>query len=236
MSIYWDSITTAINLIITLDKDLYSIIYLSLKVTFTSLLISIILGIPLGTLLAIQKFSGRPIIISIINSLMSVSPVVVGLLVYINFSRSGPFGWLGLLYTPTAMIIAQTILIFPIITGLSCQIIENVHENYKDLFNSLVTSKVQAIIAYILDTRLSLLTVVLAGMSRGISEVGAVIIVGGNIDYLTRVMTTTIALESSKGELSLALALGIILFFLVMIINFLATWHKQFSIGKTNVT
>ena len=124
-------------------------------------------------------------------------------------------------------------LIFPIISGLTYQIIEDIHENYRDLFRSLVTPKSYALLAYIVDARFSILTAVLAGMARGISEVGAVIIVGGNIDYLTRVMTTTIALESSKGELSLALALGIILLIMALIINFLATWHKQTS-KKTN--
>ena len=232
MSIYWDSIFTAFNLIISIDTGLYRIFYLSIKVTLTALFISCIIGLPLGTLLAIQKFPGRPIILSIINALMSVPPVVVGLIVYINFSRSGPFGWLGLLYTPTAMIIAQTILILPIILGLSYQIIEDMHESYKDLFDSLVTPKIYAIPTYIIDARFSLLTVILAGMSRGISEVGAVIIVGGNIDYLTRVMTTTIALESSKGQLSLALALGIILLVLTIFINFLVTWYKQYAKGN----
>ena len=137
---------------------------------------------------------------------------------------------MGLLYTPTAMMIAQILLILPIITGLTCQIIEDKHEYYNDLFKSLVTPKYYAVCAYILDARFSLVTVVLAGLARGVSEVGAVIIVGGNIDHVTRVMTSTIALETSKGQLSLALALGFILMMMAMLINFAATWQKQ--IGK----
>ena len=161
-----------------------------------------------------------------INSLMSLPPVVVGLFVYINLSRSGPLGWLGILYTPTAMIIAQIILILPIIAGLTTQIIEDLRENYNDLFVSLVTPKVTTIKAYIIDARYSLITVVLAGLAKGISEVGAVIIVGGNIDHLTRVMTTTITMETSKGELSLALALGIILLITSITINLIVTYKK----------
>jgi len=185
-----------------------------------------LIGLPLGTFLATQKFKGRNLLIGIINSLMSLPPVVVGLFVYINLSRSGPLGWLGILYTPTAMIIAQIILILPIITGLTTQIIEDLQESYNDLFASLVTPKLTTIKAYIVDARYSLITVVLAGLAKGISEVGAVIIVGGNIDHLTRVMTTTITMETSKGELSLALALGIILLITSITINLIVTYKK----------
>ncbi len=230
MNIYLESFSTAFSLLVNFDKDLFEIFILSMQVTLTSLLISCTIGLPLGAFLAIQRFFGRPLFISIINSLMSLPPVVVGLLVYINLSRSGPLGWMGLLYTPTAMIVAQILLILPIIAGLTYQIIEDKHEYYNDLFKSLVTPKPYAISAYILDARFSLLTVVLAGLARGISEVGAVIIVGGNIDHITRVMTSTIALETSKGELSLALALGFILMVIAILINFIATWLKQ--IGK----
>ena len=226
MDIYWDSIFTAINLIVTFDKKLIEVFFLSFKVTLIALFISCLIGLPLGTFLATQSFKGRNILIGIINSLMSLPPVVVGLLVYINLSRSGPLGWLGILYTPTAMIIAQIILILPIIGGLTTQIIEDLRENYNDLFISLVTPKVTTIKAYIIDARYSLITVVLAGLAKGISEVGAVIIVGGNIDHLTRVMTTTIAMETSKGELSLALALGIILLITSITINLIVTYKK----------
>ena len=226
MDIYWDSIFTAINLIVTFDKKLIEVFFLSFKVTLIALFISCLIGLPLGTFLATQSFKGRNLLIGIINSLMSLPPVVVGLFVYINLSRSGPLGWLGILYTPTAMIIAQIILILPIIAGLTTQIIEDLRENYNDLFISLVTPKVTTIKAYIIDARYSLITVVLAGLAKGISEVGAVIIVGGNIDHLTRVMTTTITMETSKGELSLALALGIILLITSITINLLVTYKK----------
>ena len=226
MEIYWDSIFTAINLIVSFDKKLIEVFFLSFKVTIIALFISCLIGLPLGTFLATQTFKGRNLLIGIINSLMSLPPVVVGLFVYINLSRSGPLGWLGILYTPTAMIIAQIILILPIIVGLTTQIIEDLRENYNDLFVSLVTPKVTTIKAYIIDARYSLITVVLAGLAKGISEVGAVIIVGGNIDHLTRVMTTTITMETSKGELSLALALGIILLITSITINLIVTYKK----------
>ena len=226
MDIYWDSIFTAVNLIVTFDKKLLEVFFLSFKVTTIALFISCLIGLPLGTFLATQRFKGRNLSIGIINSLMSLPPVVVGLVVYINLSRTGPFGWLGILYTPTAMIIAQVILILPIIAGLTTQIIEDLQENYNDLFISLVTPKITTIKAYIIDARYSLITVILAGLAKGISEVGAVIIVGGNIDHLTRVMTTTITMETSKGELSLALALGIILLSMSIAINLIVTYKK----------
>ncbi len=227
MDIYWKSISTAVRLLITADADLIEIILLSVEVSLMALTISCLIGLPIGTFLAIQRFPGRAAAISVLNSLMGLPPVVVGLIVYLHLSRSGPFGWLGLLYTPTAMIIAQILLITPIVAALSCQIIEDLQEDYRDLFTSLVVSKPAAVKAYLIDARYSLLTVVLAGFGRAISEVGAVIIVGGNIDHVTRVMTTTIALETSKGELALALALGIILLAMAMLVNFLATWLKQ---------
>ena len=226
METYWTSITIAMQLILSLDDKLIEIFILSFKVTFIALFISSILGLPLGTFLATQKFKGRALIVGVINSLMALPPVVVGLFVYINLSRSGPLGWLGILYTPTAMIIAQVILIFPIIAGLTNQIIEDLHDNYNDLFLSLVTPKLQTIKAYLIDARFSLITVILAGLAKGISEVGAVIIVGGNIDHLTRVMTSTIAMETSKGELSLALALGLILLIMSIAINLIVTYKK----------
>lgn len=232
MDIYWTSITTAINLIFTLDNKLLEILLLSFKVTSIALLISCVIGLPVGTFLATQRFKGRAFILGIINSLMALPPVVVGLFVYINLSRTGPLGWLGILYTPTAMIIAQVILILPIISGLTAQVIEDLHENYKDLFLSLVTPKTQTIKVYLIDARYSLITIVLAGLAKGISEVGAVIIVGGNIDHLTRVMTTTITMETSKGELSLALAIGIILLFTSIIINLIVAYNKYFYRDK----
>lgn len=226
MDIYWNSIKIAIKLIISLDSNLIEIFFLSFRVTFIALLVSCIIGLPLGTFLATQKFKAKALIIGIINSLMALPPVVVGLFVYITLSRSGPLGWLGILYTPKAMIIAQVVLILPIISGLTAQVIEDLHESYKDLFLSLATPKTLTIKAYLIDARYSLVTVILAGLAKGISEVGAVIIVGGNIDHLTRVMTTTITMETSKGELSLALAIGIVLLIISITINLMVTYNK----------
>ena len=219
MEIYSTAILQAFSLIFSGDAALAEIFWLSVKVSLTAVLIACAIGLPLGAVLAVQRFPGRGALVSIINTLMGMPPVVVGLIVYLHLSRSGPLGWLGLLYTPTAMIIAQVILITPIIAALSCQILEDLHEDYRDLFTSLVVPRRIAVFSYIYDARFSLLTVVLAGFGRAVSEVGAVIVVGGNIDHLTRVMTTTIALETSKGELELALALGIVLMGKALLVN-----------------
>ena len=219
MEIYSTALTQAFSLILSGDAALAEIFWLSVKVSLTAVLIACAIGLPLGAVLAVQRFPGRGALVSVINTLMGMPPVVVGLIVYLHLSRSGPLGWLGLLYTPTAMIIAQVILITPIIAALSCQILEDLHEDYCDLFTSLVVPRRIAVFSYIYDARFSLLTVVLAGFGRAVSEVGAVIVVGGNIDHLTRVMTTTIALETSKGELELALALGVVLMGKALLIN-----------------
>ena len=219
MEFYGDSLYQALRLVLSADSALAEIFWLSIKVSLTALLFASALGLPLGAFLAVQRFSGRGMLIGVINTLMGMPPVVVGLLVYLHLSRSGPLGWMGLLYTPTAMIIAQVILITPIIAALSCQIIEDLHADYRDLFTSLCVPGYIAVFSYIYDARYSLLTVILAGFGRAVSEVGAVIVVGGNIDHLTRVMTTTIALETSKGELELALALGLILMVKALFIN-----------------
>lgn len=219
MEIYSNALTQAFSLILSGDAALAEIFWLSVKVSLTAVLIACAIGLPLGAVLAVQRFPGRSALVSVINTLMGMPPVVVGLIVYLHLSRSGPLGWLGLLYTPTAMIIAQVILITPIIAALSCQILEDLHEDYRDLFTSLVVPRRIAVFSYIYDARFSLLTVVLAGFGRAVSEVGAVIVVGGNIDHLTRVMTTTIALETSKGELELALALGVVLMGKALLIN-----------------
>ena len=221
MNILLEAFKQSFDLVLMLDRDLFEILLLSLKVSLVSLLFSCLIGLPLGTFLAIKNFWFRDNILIMFNTLMGLPPVVVGLIVYLIISRSGPLGWLGILYTPTAMIIAQMILIIPIIVSLSAQAIEEVHQEYKYLFLSLVVPSHKAIKAYIFDARYSILTVMLAGFGRAISEVGAVIIVGGNIDHLTRVMTTSIALETSKGNLSLALALGIILLSIALSVNFL---------------
>ena len=218
-----EAFTEAFALITSANADLYEILWLSIQVSLTALFVSIALGLPIGTTLAIANFPGKNVCITILNSLMGLPPVVVGLLVYLALSRSGPFGVFGLLYTPTAMVIAQVVLITPIIAALTYQVMDDLHKEYPDLFFSLAIPLKKAVGAYLWDARYSLITAVLAGFGRAISEVGAVIIVGGNIDHLTRVMTTAIALETSKGELAIALALGIILLSLALIVNGLVT-------------
>ena len=191
-----EAFSEAFGLILFADADLYEILWLSIQVSLTALLISIGLGLPIGTTLAIANFPGKTVCITVINSLMGMPPVVVGLLVYLALSRSGPFGVFGLLYTPSAMVIAQVLLITPIIAALTYQVMEDLHKEYRDLFFSLSIPLEKAVGAYLWDARYSLITAILAGFGRAISEVGAVMIVGGNIDHLTRVMTTAIALEN----------------------------------------
>jgi tungstate transport system permease protein len=206
-------------LVASADPDLLEIIALSLHVSLTAMVVACLIGFPLGALLAISRFPGHSAAVVVVNALMGLPPVVVGLLVYLHLSRAGPFGWLGLLYTPTAMIIAQTILITPIIAALSRQVLEGLHNEYAEQFRSLCVPGRTMIGALIWDGRYALLTVALAGFGRAVAEVGAVIVVGGNIDHLTRVMTTAIALETSKGDLALALALGIVLMIIALGVN-----------------
>ena len=194
-------------------------------------MVACLLGFPLGALLAISRFYGRGTLLVIINALMGLPPVVVGLIVYLNLSRAGPMGSFGLLYTPTAMIIAQIILIMPIIAALSRQLIEDLHDEYAEQFKSLSVPRSTAIFALIWDGRYSLLTVALAGFGRAVAEVGAVIFVGGNIDHLTRVMTTALALETSIGDLPMALALGVVLLFIALAIN-AAVMSLRLTTGK----
>lgn len=223
MQDFGEAFRLAFALALSGDPDLLEIIGLSLQVSLMAMAIACVIGLPLGALVAISRFRGRGVVLAIMNALMGLPPVVVGLIVYLHLSRSGPLGWLQLLYTPTAMVIAQTILITPIIAALSRQVLEDLHSEYAEQFRSLCVPKGTAIRALIWDGRYSLLTVALAGFGRAIAEVGAVIIVGGNIDHLTRVMTTSIALETSKGNLPLALALGIVLLVIALGINAFVT-------------
>ena len=209
----------AFHLIAAGDSDLLEIVGLSLRVSLTAVVISCVIGFPLGAVIGIGDFRGRQCIIVCVNALMGLPPVVVGLVAYLILSNSGPLGWLDLLYSPTAMIIAQTILVAPIVTALSRQIVEDSHAEYAELFRSLSVPHRTAVTTLLMDAKHSLATVALAGFGRAIAEVGAVIIVGGNIDHLTRVMTTAIALETSKGNLALALALGMILIVLSLAVN-----------------
>jgi tungstate transport system permease protein len=214
-----ESFSLAFRLVLSADGDLIEIVVLSLKVSLTATILACLIGLPLGAWLAISRFRGRGIVLVALNALMGLPPVVVGLLVYLHLSRAGPLGFLGLLYTPTAMIIAQTILVTPIVAALSRQVLEDLNTEYAELFRSVGLSRVGSVEALLWDGRYSLLTVALAGFGRAVAEVGAVIIVGGNIDHLTRVMTTAIALETSKGDLGLALALGLILMVIALGVN-----------------
>lgn len=215
----FDAVGLAVSLIFSGDADLWEIVQLSLWVSLSATTLACLIGLPVGALVAITKFHGRNGVLIVMSALMGLPPVVVGLLVYLHLSRAGPLGFLGLLYTPTAMIIAQTILIAPIVAALSRQVLEDLHLEYSKQFRSLCLTRLQMMQALLWDARYSLLTVGLAGFGRAVAEVGAVIIVGGNIDHLTRVMTTAIALETSKGDLALALALGIILLLIALGVN-----------------
>jgi len=209
----------AFALILSGDADLLEIIALSLRVTILAVVLACAIGLPLGAVLAVGRFPGRGAATVFINALMGLPPVVVGLGVYLLLSSAGPLGVLQLLYTPTAMIIAQTILVTPIVAALTRQVVEDLHGEYDELLRAMGARRLGVIATLLWDARYSLLTTALAGLGRALAEVGAVIIVGGNINHVTRVMTTTIALETSKGNLSLALGLGIILVGLSVLIN-----------------
>lgn len=209
----------AFGLILSGDSDLTAIIALSLRVTLTALFLACAIGLPLGAALGTMRFPGRTLITVFLNAMMGLPPVVVGLVVYLMLSAAGPLGPLGLLYTPAAMIIAQTILITPIVAALTRQVIADLDEEYAEQFASLGVGVRDRIAALLWDARYSLLTVSLAGFGRAVAEVGAVMIVGGNINHVTRVMTTTIALETSKGNLELALALGVVLVTIAVLVN-----------------
>ncbi len=209
----------AFGLLLGLDPALMEIIGLSLRVSLTAVLISALIGLPLGAILGVTRFPGRGAVLVLLNSLMGLPPVVVGLVVYLLLSRAGPLGDLGWLFTPKAMIAAQFLLITPIVAALSRQVFEDLWEEYDEQLRSLGAGRLRAIPTLLWDGRFRLLTTVLAGFGRAIGEVGAVIVVGGNIAHSTRVMTTAIALETSKGNLDLALGLGVILIALALFVN-----------------
>ena len=205
--------------IATLDPQLLEIIGLSLKVTLTAVVLASLIGFAVGGILAVYRFPGRGAVAAILNALMGLPPVVAGLIVYLLLSNAGPLGVLQLLYTPEAMIIAQVILVTPIIAALTRQTCEDLLEEYRDQLRSLGASSAEIVTTLLWDGRYRLITAVLAGFGRAIAEVGAVMIVGGNIDHVTRTMTTTIALETSKGNIALALALGMILLAIALSVN-----------------
>ena len=214
-----DALLAGLGLIASLESNLVEIVALSLAVSLTAVLLATLIGLPLGAAIAVGRFPGRRSVIVVLNALMGLPPVVVGLIVYLLLSRAGPLGELGLLFTPPAMVLAQTILILPIIAALCRQAVEDAWREYEEQLRSLGAHGLGAALTLLWDTRFSLVTAVLAGLGRASAEVGAVMIVGGNIDGVTRVMTTAIALETSKGDLPLALGLGVVLIAIVLALN-----------------
>ena len=219
----------ALRQIATLDPQLLEIIGLSLRVTLTAVTLATLIGFAIGGILAVYRFPGRGAIAAILNALMGLPPVVAGLIVYLLLSNSGPLGVLQLLYTPEAMIIAQVILVTPIVAALTRQTCEDLLEEYRDQLRSLGASSAEIVTTLLWDGRYRLITAVLAGFGRAIAEVGAVMIVGGNIDHVTRTMTTTIALETSKGNIALALALGMILLAIALAVNVALMAVRRFA-------
>jgi len=218
---------TALHMLMTLDADLVEIVVLSLEVSLTAVLLAALVGLPIGAWVAVVKFPLRKLVIVSMNAMMGLPPVVVGLVVYLFLSRSGPLGFLAWLFTPTAMVIAQFLLIMPLVAALARQAIEDLWEEYHELLRSLGVGRWGIVKTLLWDGRQRLLTTVLAGYGRAIAEVGAVIIVGGNIAHVTRVMTTAIALETSKGDLPLALGLGFVLLLISLVINSAAALGRR---------
>jgi tungstate transport system permease protein len=213
---------SALQMVLTGDPALFAIVRLSLIVSLSAVLLAALIGVPLGAFLALTRFSGRESAIVTLNAMMGLPPVVVGLAVFLALSRSGPLGDWGLLFTPQAMVIAQTILVAPIVAALTRQTIEDLWLEYRDELAAMNVGPATRIATLVWDARFSLVTALLAGFGRAAAEVGAIIIVGGNIDGFTRTMTTAIALETSKGDLPLAIGLGMVLIFIVILINALA--------------
>ena len=222
---------SAWQLIASGDATLFAIVRLSLAISLSAVAIATLVGLPLGALLALTRFPGRSAIIVVLNGFMGLPPVVVGLTVYLLLSRSGPLGEFGLQFTPTAMVIAQALLVLPIVAALARQTVEDLWLEYREELTAMGVGRAGQVATLLWDSRFSLVTVLLAGFGRAAAEVGTVMIVGGNIDGFTRTMTTTIALETSKGNLPLAMGLGLILIFLIMLINATAwgvrVWSEQ---------
>jgi tungstate transport system permease protein len=217
---------SALHLVLSADPALYAVVKLSLAVSLCAVLCAALIGIPAGALLALSRFPGRTSLIVAVNAMMGLPPVVIGLAVFLALSRSGPLGFLGILFTPQAMIVAQTILVTPIIAALTRQTIEDLWAEYKDELTAMNVGPLARVATLVWEARFSLVTAMLAGFGRAAAEVGAVIIVGGNIDGFTRTMTTAIALETSKGNLSLAVGLGIVLMAIIIGVN-AAAWMAR---------
>lgn len=235
MSDFGQAFAAAYELLIGLDPALLEIVSLSLRVSLLAVLLATLIGLPLGAALAVVRFPGRGLVVAVLNALMGLPPVVVGLVVYMLLSRAGPLGECGLLFTPTAMVIAQCVLVTPIIAALSRQTIEDLYEEYREHLESLGVSTPGMVATLIWDGRFSLVTAILAGFGRASAEVGAVIIVGGNINHVTRVMTTAIALETSKGDLALALGLGLVLLAIALSVNALALGVRRVALRYEGV-
>lgn len=227
MTDLWDGLAQALWLVATFDPELVEIAARSLRVTLSALVVASVVAMPLAALLAVRRFRWRRLIIAILNALMGLPPVVVGLFVYVLFSRGGPFGVLGLLFTPTAMVIAQVIIIVPLIASIAHQSLRDLWQEYHDLLISMNVTQWQKIRTLLWDARRALLTAALAGFGRAIGEVGAIMIVGGNIDHATRVLTTAIALETGKGDFALALALGFVLIGMAVAVNLAIHWLSR---------
>ncbi len=224
MNDIWGGLTQAVWLVVTLDAELLEISLRSLQVSVSALIVASLIAMPLAAFLSIKRFRMRRAVIAVLNALMGLPPVVVGLVVYVLLSRSGPLGVLGLLFSPTAMIIAQVIIIVPLIASIAHQSLRDLWQEYHDLLISMNVTQRQKMATLLWDARRALLTAALAGFGRAIGEVGAIMVVGGNIDHATRVLTTAIALETGKGEFALALALGFVLIALAIAINLAIHW------------
>jgi tungstate transport system permease protein len=222
----------ALRLLGQLDRSVLDIVVLSLQVSLSAVAVATLVGLPAGALVAVARFPGRPAVVTLLNSMMGLPSVVVGIVVYLLLSRSGPFGGLGLLFTPKAMVVAQTILATPLVAAFTRQLVEDAWKEYGEMLRSLRLG-LRARVGWLLwDCRFALVVAVLAGLGRAISEVGAVMIVGGNIDRVTRTMTTAIALETSKGDLALALSLGIVLVLLVVGLNGVAAATRAVAMRR----
>lgn len=227
-----EALVGAVRLVFSGDPELYAIVLLSLQVSLLAVLAATVIALPLGAAVAVIRFPGRRGVVVLLNALMGLPPVVVGLTVYLLLSRSGPLGSMGILFTPAAMVVAQTILVVPIIAALARQAVEDAWNEYREQLQSLGVRGARAAGTVLWEIRFSLLTAVLAGLGRASAEVGAVMIVGGNIAGSTRVMTTTIALETSRGDLTLALSLGIVLITIVLLLNAAAHLGREAALRR----
>lgn len=216
-----EGLIKALELLLSFDRELYSIILLSIEVSWLAVIISAVLGVPFGSLCALRRFPGRQVLITALNTLMGLPPVVAGLVVYLFLSRSGPLGFMGLLYSPTAMVIAQSIIAFPIVAALTWSAVSSVDPAIRETAITLGAAPFAVDWLVVSEARFQVLSAVIAGFGRTVAEVGAVLIVGGNIAGYTRVMTTTIAMETSKGLFDVAIALGIVLLFVAFVVNIL---------------